>query len=176
MCINGNTRKSLELKCGRPQFQDCGLQNPLLLSSNLQRKVTVVYICEKRWVKTYACFQCLIWYFIWFILPFPHALSHLLDSRVISCLQNSYWHQQECCANIWGFSMASLVLFSPPPPPSSQLNKHNYPCALAVRSVRSRQPEELGFPKGNLPEMRCPPDISAVISLLILDPDPDPEM
>lgn len=76
MCISRNIRKSLELMCGRPQFQDC-LQNPLLLSINLQRKVTVVilvYLYAKRCVKTYACFQCLIWYFIQFVLPSPCAL------------------------------------------------------------------------------------------------------
>lgn len=93
MCIRGHIRKSLELKHVRPQFWDCHLQNTLLLSSSLQRKVTVVilvYLCSKRWVKIYACFQCLIWHFIWFVLSSPCALSHLLDSGVISCLWNSY--------------------------------------------------------------------------------------
>ena len=97
-CISGNIRNSLELKCGRPQFQDCGLQNPLLLSSSLQRKVTVVilvYLCAKRWFKIYACFQ---------FLPSPHALSHWIQElfpvcrspvdirrRVVQTLGTSIW-------------------------------------------------------------------------------------
>lgn len=59
-CISGNIRKSCEFKCGRPQFQDSGLQYPLLLSSSLQRQVTVVilfYLRAKRWVKFGSCFH-----------------------------------------------------------------------------------------------------------------------